>query len=184
MHAERFQNDRHFVWYFYLNNESKTPFTLEGRDLTLEVQAGLTRVPIPEFTVSGNSIDFYFRGKDQKRPAPIVLTLYIDKGKPGMMSIDAIAGEMTPHSGMPGCKGHTGVSISGVELVSFVGEWIDERLIPATIARVNDVNESLAALRNELNTFKSAFETMLDRLQEAAHWSDGFIWKDSLIWRE
>ncbi len=173
MHTERYQNDRHFIWYFYYSDEAATPFNLEGKDLTLEVQAGLTRVPIKEFTVTGNTIDFIFRGKDQKRPAPIAVTLYINKDKDGMMTVDALAGDMTPHSGMSGCNGHTGAEATGNTLTSFIGEWIDNRLIPAGIARMADVTSMMDAL-----------DERCDRLQEAAHWSDAFVWKDSLIWRE
>ena len=173
MHNERFQNDRHFIWYFYYKDESATPFILEGKDLALEVQVGLTRIPITEYSVSGNTIDFIFRGKDQKRPAPIVATLYINKGKDDMMAIDVLAGGMTPHSDMGECIGHTGTKTTGNTVTSFIGEWIDERLIPAGIARTPDVKR----IQDELTE-------RCDRHQEAAHWSDGFIWKDDLIWRE
>ena len=88
MRFERYQNDRHFIWYFYIKNEEKTPYDLEGKDLSLEVRVGLSAFQVEEFTVSGNSIDFYFRGRTQNRPGLINLILYINKGtvsKPSML---------------------------------------------------------------------------------------------------
>ena len=184
MRFERYQNDRHFIWYFYIKNEEKTPYDLEGKDLSLEVRVGLSAFQVEEFTVSGNSIDFYFRGRTQNRPGLINLILYINKGKDGQQAFDAIAGGLVPHSDMSGCVGPSGCHVNGSEVTSFVGEWIDDRLIPASIARMDAVNEGLSAIRAELESFKSSVNTMLDRLHEAAHWSDAFVWKDTLIWRE
>ena len=184
MFNERYQNDRHFIWYFYLKDEAKTPFNMEGKDLTLEVKVGLSVFHIKECTVVGNSIDFYFRGRTQTRPGLIELILIINKGKDGQQAFDAIAGGLVPHSDMASPCGPSGARADATGVTSFVGEWIDDRLIPASIARVEDVNGGMTALREELVSFKECVGDMLDRLQEAAHWSDAFIWKDTLIWRE
>ena len=173
MYYERYQNDRHFVWYFYLKDEGKTPFNLEGKDISLEVKVGLSVFRVEDFTVFENSIDFYFRGRTQTRPGLINLILYIDKGKDGQQAFDAIAGGLAPHSDMSGYVGPSGSHAENSMVTSFVGEWVDDRLIPASIARIED-----------LNAFKLMVDERLDRLQEAAHWSDAFVWKDSLIWLE
>lgn len=184
MFNARYQNDRHFIWYFYLKDKAKTPFILEGKDITLEVKVGLSVFKIEDFDVSANSVDFFFRGRTQTRPGLIELILFIDKGKDGQMAFDAAAGGLVPHSDMAGMCGPSGARADTSDVTSFVGEWIDDRLIPASIARVDAVNEGIETLRTELNSFKGQVGSMLDRLQEAAHWSDGFIWKDTLIWQE
>lgn len=157
MRSERYQNDRHFVWLFYLTPD-RTPYDLTGLDLTLEVQVGLSRTRITDFTVSGNAVDFVFRGRDQKRPSPILATLYINENQDGMVAIDAPAGLMSPHS-TPGAPAPGGVETSSGEIVSFLGEWVDDRLIPNTIARKSDLAGFITRLVDDLVNYYTKDET-------------------------
>ena len=157
MKSERYQNDRHFVWLFYLTPD-RTPYDLTGLDLTLEVQVGLSKTRITDFTVSGNAVDFVFRGRDQKRPGPILATLYINRDQDGMVAIDAPAGLMSPHS-TPGAPAPGGVDTSCGEIVSFLGEWVDDRLIPNTIARKSDLAEYVTKMVDDLVNYYTKAET-------------------------
>lgn len=159
MRNERYQNDRHFVWFFYLKaQEDRTPFDLTGLDLSLEVQVGLSKTRITDFTVSGNAVDFVFRGRDQKRPGPILATLFINENQDGMVAIDAPAGLMSPHS-TPGAPAPGGVETSNGEILSFLGEWVDDRLIPNTIARKSDLAEFVTKMVDDLVNYYTKAET-------------------------
>lgn len=157
MHNDRYQNDRHFVWYFYQSSDRR-PFILDELDISLEVQVGLTRIPITEFTVLHNTLDFVFRGRDQKRPGPIILTMYINKGRDDMITIDAPGGMMTHHS-IPGAGVAPGAETSSGEIVSFVGEWVDDRVIPASIARKTDLSEFVTKAVDDLVNYYLKSET-------------------------
>ena len=165
MRSERYQNDRHFVWLFYLTPD-RTPYNLEGLDLVLEVQSGLSKTRITDFTVSGNAVDFVFRGRDQKRPGPILATLFINENQDGMVAIDAPAGLMSPHS-TPGAPAPGGVETSNGEILSFLGEWVDDRLIPNTIARTSDLAEFVTKMVDDLVNYYTKAETYSRREIEA-----------------
>ena len=159
MRTERYQNDRHFAWYFYIKApEGRTPFDLTGLDLSLEVQVGLSKTRITDYTVSGNTVDFVFRGRNQKRPGPIIATLYINENQDGMITIDAPAGLMSPNS-TPGAPAPGGVETSSGEIVSFLGEWVDDRLIPASIARTSALSAFVTRTVTDLVHYYSKEET-------------------------
>jgi len=139
-------NDIGVVWSIYAEQDSSTvAYSLEGRNLSLFLESGKNRYEITDFTVSGNAMSFTFWGKDQIACGAYFLTLVENKGLEDMRVLDyKNAFAIVRHSWEAGGEDNPNITIETVELSSNIGEIIDERLIPNTIARVADVNALLA----------------------------------------
>ena len=139
-------NDIGVVWSIYAEQDGSTvAYSLEGRNLSLFLESGKNRYEITDFTVSGNAMSFTFWGKDQIACGAYFLTLVENNGLEDMRVLDyKNAFAIVRHSWEAGGEDNPNITIETVELSSNIGEIIDERLIPNTIARVADVNALLA----------------------------------------
>lgn len=91
-------NDVPIVWT--LIDEHNLPYTVEGKDVQVEMKVGTSRIQVKEFTLSGNEISFTYYGKDQVASGNVVLIYYENRGKVGMVTYDTKDDtfEMVEHS--------------------------------------------------------------------------------------
>ena len=91
-------NDVPIVWT--LIDEHNLPYTVEGKDVQVEMIVGTTRIPVKDFAMSGNEISFTYYGKDQKAVGNVSLVYYENRGKSGMVTYDTKDDtfEMVSHS--------------------------------------------------------------------------------------
>lgn len=87
MTSLRIGTDRVIIWDITYKG---VPYDLTGKDIILKVSAPNYSfiVPQEEFTISGNSIVWTFKGKDQKQLGPHTLTITENAGQEGMMTFD------------------------------------------------------------------------------------------------
>lgn len=85
MKDERIYNDLKIIWSIKHND---TPFSLEGKNVSMYLHTPSNRVKIKDFTVEDNKVKWTFFGKDQKNTGKHSLELVINEGEEGMITTD------------------------------------------------------------------------------------------------
>lgn len=93
----RIGNDIDIRWS--LIDEDGNPYTVEGKDVTIELTVGTKRVKIKTIELSENTIHFVYYGKDQKYTGTYVLKYIENDGDVNMVTFDTQdAFELVEHS--------------------------------------------------------------------------------------
>lgn len=85
MKDERIYNDLKIIWSIKHND---TPFSLEGKNVSMYLHTPSNRVKIKDFTVEDNKVKWTYFGKDQKNTGKHSLELVINEGEEGMITTD------------------------------------------------------------------------------------------------
>ena len=148
-------------------------YVLHEKNIILRLQNAYRTETINNFTISGNVVEWTFRGKDQTSLGTYSLILIENNGEAGMMTIDKISAfQLVAHTEEENV-GHTSdVSIDGVDVDSessilpFIGEInidIDENLSlesenpimnKAVTKAINDVSASIPTKVSQLTNDK------------------------------
>ena len=89
--ALRIGKDFTIKWnIFRRTEEGRIAYDLEGKNLVLRLQNAIETVDVQGFAVTGNTIEWVFRGKDQKYVGRYTLILVENQDKNGMVTIDKV----------------------------------------------------------------------------------------------
>ena len=141
-------NDIGVVWSIFANQGgSVVEYSLQDRNISLFLETGKNKYEIKDFTIVGdhyNSVKFTFWGKDQIACGAYFLTMVENKGEEDMRVLDfKDAFAIVRHSWETGGSDNPHITTEVVELSTNIGDIIDERLIPDTIARRTDFADYL-----------------------------------------
>lgn len=101
-------------------------FTSEGEPYAINKEAAILRIYSPYgvkeaigFIVSGNVIEWVFKGKDQKHLGDYTIELVENNGKDGMLSVDSVdAFTLVAHTNEESLNDEGAVEIQTIELTS------------------------------------------------------------------
>lgn len=121
-------NDITIHWSIYANvGSQRTPYPLEGKDLTLILGSPYMRKEIEDFSVRENVITWTYFGKDQRSAGKFSLTLIENNEKEGMHTIDRCnAFRIVNLSCEAGGSDENGVQTTTIEFESVIDSNIYE----------------------------------------------------------
>lgn len=89
--ALRIGKDFTVKWNIFRRTEGgRIAYDLEGKNLVLRLQNAIETVDVQGFAVTGNTIEWVFRGKDQKYVGRYTLILVENQDENGMVTIDKV----------------------------------------------------------------------------------------------
>lgn len=170
-------------------------FTSEGEPYAINKEAAILRIYSPYgvkeaigFIVSGNVIEWVFKGKDQKHLGDYTIELVENNGKDGMLSVDSVdAFTLVAHTNEESLNDEGAVEIQTIELTSQIalapvttgGGSYDDTKIKQDISdlqakdveigqELTELSAKVGELEEEKPIFKAVFgETTIEEIVEA-----------------
>ena len=151
MKSVRKGNDISIAWTI---NSGETPFSLEGKDITLYLHNPYGKEKVEGYSVKGNVLSWTFLGKGQKVTGKYSLILVVNEGARGMITTDSCDFvNLVPCSCQIGGEDNDGVQTEVIELTSEVSiGGYDDTEIRQELTNVNATAleaHELATLANE-----------------------------------
>ena len=151
MKSVRKGNDIGIAWTI---NSGETPFSLEGKDITLYLHNPYGKEKVEGYSVKGNVLSWTFLGKGQKVTGKYSLILVVNEGARGMITTDSCDFvNLVPCSCQIGGQDNDGVQTEVIELTSEVSiGGYDDTEIRQELTNVNATAleaHELATLANE-----------------------------------
>lgn len=174
MKSVRIGNDIAISWAF---EEDGKPFSLDGLDIRLYLTSPFSRKRIEDFSTGENTVAFVFKGKDQKHTGKYTLTLIVNEGQDGMISVDADDFlRLVPNSSLESDGSQdSGVTLSSVELRSTI-------VVGGMIG--SGISEAVEAMSADIQEWKEKnLPTLLDTLVVFTPEAGGCTWLDATAFR-
>ena len=155
MKRKRIHNDIKVTWVFL---QDGLPYVIDQEKSKVYLHSPFGKSEISDYVVSENVIEWTFYGKDQKLPGKYSLTLSVNEGEEGMLTIDKCNFvELVSCSCKEGGSDECNVRTESIELVSTIslggggGGSYDDTKIKQDIADLQEKDKATDAKLAELS---------------------------------
>lgn len=81
-------NDIKITWSLYTNPVDLKPYNLDGKKVDVYLKSRYCIEKVRDISISGNTVTFFFYGKDQKHIGQYSMELVVNEGAKGMYTFD------------------------------------------------------------------------------------------------
>lgn len=154
MKRKRIHNDIKVTWVFL---QDDLPYVIDQEKSKVYLHSPFGKSEISDFAVSENVVEWTFYGKDQKIPGKYSLTLSVNEGEEGMVTIDKCNFvELVSCSCKEGGSDECNVRTESIDLVSNIslgggGGSYDDTKIKKDIADLQEKDKATDAELAELS---------------------------------
>ena len=135
-------NDLDVIWT--LCDKDNSPIMLEGKSVALYLSNSFSRTQLQNFSIEKNEVHWTFLGKMQRQPGYYKLTIVINDGQVGMITMDACNFvNLVSCSSMAGSNDDTNISTESIQVHSTieVGGVIKAESLLETICPIDFNND-------------------------------------------